>query len=162
MSAGLKKKLGSINCDFQQSREKVKKLFHDHRLKLTPQRLAVLSALQESPKHFSITEIHKKVKQILPGTGLATVYRSLETLIYLDLVKKVHLRDGCHSYVVTSKGHQHQVVCVDCNRVMEFEGCPIEDISKKLSRKTGFTIENHFLQLFGKCRECQSGVAVDT
>lgn len=137
----------------------IKTLFHKRGLKCTPQRLAVLGILEESPKHFSIMEIHKKVKKVLPGTGLATVYRALEALVDLGLIARVHLVDGCHSYTVAPIGHKHSIVCVECNRVMDFAECPIEDISKKLSIKTGFTIQKHFLQLFGKCRTCQSDVS---
>lgn len=139
----------------------IKNLFHKRGLKCTPQRLAVLGILEGSARHFSIAEIYDRVKSVLPGIGLATIYRALETLIELDLVKKVHLRDGCHSYATASTGHQHQVVCVDCNRVAEFKECPFEEITGELSRKTGFKIENHFIQLFGKCRECQTSVVVD-
>jgi len=94
------------------------------------------------------------VKELLPGTGLATVYRSLETLIDLGLVVKVHLEDGCHSYAVAPEGHRHPIVCTECNKVIEFAECPLDKISEKLSRDTGIQIQNHFLQLFGKCREC--------
>lgn len=143
----------------QRSTQSVKALFHKRGLKCTPQRLAVLGILQESPRHFSITEIHKRVKRILPGTGLATVYRALEALVDLGLIVRVHLEDGCQSYTVAPIGHQHSIVCVGCNRVMDFAECPIEDISKKLSIETGFTIQKHFLQLYGKCRTCQSDVS---
>jgi Fur family transcriptional regulator, ferric uptake regulator len=131
-------------------------IFHAKRLKCTPQRLAVLRVLKESGSYMSINKLDKKVKELLPGTGLATVYRALETLIGLNLVVKVHLEDGCHSYAVAPEGHQHPVVCTECNKVIEFAECPIEDLSEKLSKDTGVLIQNHFLQLFGKCRECQT------
>jgi Fe2+ or Zn2+ uptake regulation protein len=134
----------------------IKTLFHKHGLRCTPQRLAVLGIFEKSPKHFSTTEIHKKVKKALPGTGLATVYRTLETLVDMGLVVRVHLESGCHSYTIAPVGHQHPIVCMECDRVVDFAECPIEDISRKLSRQTGFTIQKHFLQLFGKCRTCQS------
>lgn len=133
----------------------IRRLFHEHGLKCTPQRLAVLSVLHKSSSHISISEIYRKVRRILPGTGLATVYRSLERLADLGLVLRVHLEDGCHSYALAPDGHQHPIVCIDCNRVVEFTECPLEDISKKLSKKTGFVIQKHFLQLFGKCQKCQ-------
>jgi Fur family transcriptional regulator, ferric uptake regulator len=137
----------------------IKTLFHKRGLKCTPQRLAVLRILEESARHFSIAEIHKKVKKVLPGTGLATVYRALEALVDLGLIVRVHLEDDCHSYTVAPIGHQHSIVCVGCNRVMDFAECPIEDVLGKLSRQTGFRIQKHFLQLSGKCRTCQSDVS---
>ncbi len=136
--------------------DEIREFFHEKGLKYTPQRQAVLKVLQESKSYLSINKINKKVKELLPGTGLATVYRSLETLVELNLVVKVHLEDGCHSYVIAPEGHRHPIVCTDCSRVIEYTECPMEDLSKKLSKDTGILIQNHFLQLFGKCKECQS------
>lgn len=147
------------NRTFSHSHKAIKTLFHKRGLKCTPQRLAVLGILGESPRHFSVMEIYKKVKKVLPEIGLATVYRALEALVGLGLIVRVHLEDGCHSYKVAPIGHQHSIVCMECNRVMDFAECPIEDISRRLSKQTGFAIQKHFLQLFGKCRACQSDVS---
>ena len=136
--------------------KEIKSIFHDRGFKCTPQRLAVLKVLQDTRAYLSINTIHVKVKGFLPDTGLATVYRSLETLVELNLVVKVHLEDGCHSYAIAPEGHRHPIVCTDCNRVIEYTDCPMEDLSKKLSKDTGILIQNHFLQLFGKCKECQT------
>jgi len=134
----------------------IKNIFHKRGLKFTPQRRDVLKVLQDTHAYLSINKIHANVKEILPGTGLATVYRSLETLVDLGLVVKVHLEDGCHSYTLAPEGHRHPIVCTDCSKVIEYAECPIEDLSKKVSKDTGILIQNHFLQLFGKCEECRT------
>ena len=134
----------------------IKNIFHKRGLKFTPQRRDVLKVLQDTHAYLSINNIHAKVKEILPGTGLATVYRSLETLVELGLVVKVHLEDGCHSYTLAPEGHRHPIVCTNCSKVIEYTECPIENLSKKVSKDTGIPIQNHFLQLFGKCEECRT------
>lgn len=136
--------------------KEIKSMFHDKGFKCTPQRLAVLKVLRDTSAYLSINTIHLKVKEFLPDTGLATVYRSLETLVDLNLVVKVHLEDGCHSYVIAPEGHRHPIVCTDCNKVIEFAECPLDDLSKQISEDTGVQIKTHFLQLFGKCKECQA------
>ncbi|TFG76317.1 MAG: transcriptional repressor [Thermodesulfobacteriales bacterium] len=136
--------------------KEIKSMFHDKGFKCTPQRLAVLKVLQDTSAYLSINTIHLKVKEFLPDTGLATVYRSLETLVDLNLVVKVHLEDGCHSYVIAPEGHRHPIVCTDCNKVIEFAEFPLDDLSKQISEDTGVQIKTHFLQLFGKCKECQA------
>ncbi len=135
--------------------EEIKTIFRRRCLKCTPQRLAVLRVLEESMQHLSITEVHKSVKRILPRTGLATIYRTLEIFENLGLVVRVHYENDCHSYAVAPNGHKHPIVCLECNRVVDFTKCPIEGISRRFSKQTGFTIQQHFLQLFGKCRECR-------
>lgn len=132
----------------------IRNIFHEHGLKFTPQREAVLKVLKDSRAYLSIGRIHERVKELQPGTGLATVYRSLETLVELELAVKVHLEDGCHSYALAPEGHRHPIVCTDCSKVIEYTDCPIEGLSKKVSKDTGILIENHFLQLFGKCGQC--------
>lgn len=134
----------------------IKEIFHERGLKFTPQRKAVLKVLQDTHAYLPINKIHAKVKELLPGTGLATVYRSLETLVELELAVKVHLEDGCHSYALAPEGHRHPIVCTDCSKVIEYTECPIEELSKKVSKDTGIPIQNHFLQLFGKCKECRT------
>jgi len=131
-----------------------KELLKDRGLKSTPQRLAVLHVLHESSKYLSINDILDKTKEILPGTGLATIYRTLDVLVDLGLVIRVHFPDGCHSYAFSSDPHGHHMVCTRCNRIMDFEECPFDDYLDNLSTKTGFKIQNHFLQLFGECNHC--------
>lgn len=142
--------------NISENSDDLKAIFHAKRLKCTPQRLAVLKVLKESGAYLSINMLDKKVKELLPGTGLATVYRALETLEELHLVVKVHLEDGCHSYAVAPEGHRHPIVCTECSKVIEFAECPLDKLSEKLTKDTGVLIQNHFLQLFGKCRECQT------
>jgi len=131
-------------------------VFKAKRLKCTPQRIAVFKVIEDSKTHLSIEKIHNEVKNFLPNVGLATVYRTLDSLIDLGLIEKVHLEDGCHSFTSTLSGHRHALVCKVCDQVVEYEDCPLEAIKEQVSRKTGFKIDNHYLQLFGTCSECQT------
>lgn len=136
----------------------VQALFKSRGLKCTPQRIAVYKVIEGSRTHLSIEKIHAGVKKILPNIGLATVYRTLDYLITLGLIEKVHLDDGCHSYTSVLSGHRHALVCRVCDQIVEYEDCPLEGIKNQVSKKTGFKIDNHYLQLFGTCSECQ-GIA---
>lgn len=131
-------------------------VFRSNGLKCTPQRIAVLNAIEQSKTHLSIEKIHNKVKEYLPNVGLATIYRSLDSLIHIGLIEKVHMEDGCHSFASRLSGHKHALVCKVCDQIVEYEDCPLESIKNQVSEKTGFKIDNHYLQLFGTCRECQT------
>ena len=131
-------------------------VFKGKGLKCTPQRIAVFKVIEDSKTHLSIERIHKEVKNFLPNVGLATVYRTLDSLIDLGLIEKVHLEDGCHSFTSTLSGHRHALVCKVCDQIVEYEDWPLEAIKEQVSRKTGFKIDNHYLQLFGTCSECQT------
>jgi len=51
--------------------------------------------------------------------------------------------------------HGHHLICSSCNQVVEFDGCDLEALFKSVASKTGFRIEGHWLQVFGRCPKCQ-------
>jgi len=126
-----------------------------HGLKSTRQRLAVLQILHSSPHHLSAVEVHERVRALQPGVGLATIYRTLERLADLGLSVRVHLDDGCHRYALAGVGHRHQLICSSCGLVLEFGECSLANVAQRLASETNFSIDSHWLQFFGRCRECQ-------
>jgi Fe2+ or Zn2+ uptake regulation protein len=96
---------------------------------------------------------------------LVTVYRTLEILHGLGLVRKLHLEAGCHTYALSLIGprgevrgghdHGHHIICRDCGRAVEFEGCDLGDIIATVEAQTGFQVREHWLELFGVCPECR-------
>lgn len=93
--------------------------------------------------------------------GLVTIYRTLDLLAGLDLVRKVHLPDGCHAYAVTACSHGHHVVCLRCQQVVEFEGCDLDlaAMTARVRQQTGFQVQDHWLELLGICPTCQAELA---
>jgi Fe2+ or Zn2+ uptake regulation protein len=125
--------------------------------KLTRPREAVLQVLADSGEHLSPAEVYARGKTVYPRLGLVTVYRTLEILADLGLIKRVHLDDGCHTYAASAQGHNHHMVCTDCGAVVNFEGG--EDLSalvRRLTEHTGYRIDDHWLELFGVCPTCQT------
>jgi Fe2+ or Zn2+ uptake regulation protein len=134
----------------------------------TRARRAVLAALQESGGQASPAELLAFGRAYHPALGLVTVYRTLEILHGLGLVRKLHLEDGCHTYALSLIGvqgevrggdrlpHGHHVICRDCGRAVEFEGCDLGAVVASVEAQTGFRVREHWLELFGMCPECQS------
>jgi Fe2+ or Zn2+ uptake regulation protein len=74
----------------------------------------------------------------------------------LDLVRRVHGQDGCHGYVLASPGHHHHLICRKCGKAVEFTGSgDLSDFIERIEKKTGFAIDEHILQLYGLCPQCQ-------
>ena len=134
--------------------QRARELLKDKGLKSTPQRLVVLHVLHESSNYLSINDILEKAKAIMPHVGLATIYRTLDILVGLGLVTRVHFQDGCHTYAYSVYTHGHHIVCTSCNKVTDFSECLFEDYLKNLSAKAGFKMQNHFLQVYGECNDC--------
>ena len=74
----------------------------------------------------------------------------------LNLVHRVHREDGCHGYLLASPGHRHVLICQDCGRAVEFPGeDDIHALIQRVEAGTGYKVQDHLLQLFGLCPNCQ-------
>ena len=119
--------------------------------RVTPPRLAVLNAILNRSDHFSVEDILRRTR----GAGRATVFRTMRLLCDLSLVCRVLLEDGSLHYRLSRRGHHHHLVCVNCGRVQDLGDCVANDLMRDLSRKTGYEIEGHWLEFYGRCRACR-------
>lgn len=124
--------------------------------KLTRPRQVVLDIIARADRHLTAAEIHHRARDRFPHLGLTTVYRTLDLLVGLGYIQRVHFAEGCHSYAATAQPHGHHLVCSQCGRAEEFEDCDLEPLIKTLKTKTGYTIDLHVLELMGKCPSCQN------
>ncbi len=123
--------------------------------RLTEARRAVVETVAQSPRALTPAEIHQLAKEKYPALGLVTVYRTLEKLEELRLIQRVHQEQGCNAYLAHAKGHQHLLICQICNKAVYFDGDDLNAFFIKAGKKHGFTVQEHWLQLFGICEECQ-------
>ena len=124
--------------------------------RLTQPRLAVLQVLQEHNGYLSPAEIYKRGRALYSSLGLVTVYRTLETLDELGLVRRVHGRGNCHGYARANSARGHYLVCHCCGQVVEFPCEGMEGVIEAVQQRSGFAIEEHLLELVGLCPACQS------
>ena len=121
----------------------------------TRARRAVVRALCEARTGATPADLLTRGRRLHAALGQVTVYRTLEILEGLGLARKLHQEDGCSCYAVSSRGHAHHVICRACRAAVEFEGCRIDDVLREVSARTGYTVESHFLELFGLCPACR-------
>ena len=94
---------------------------------MTRQRLVVLEVLAENPEqHLTAEEIYERVKVENPDIGLATVYRTVQLLLELELIDRINLDDGFIRYEIGSieeKEHHryHHLICMRCGKVSAFQ-----------------------------------------
>jgi Fur family ferric uptake transcriptional regulator len=124
--------------------------------RITPARLAVVTAVLDRSGHFSVDDIVGRV----PGVGRATVFRTMKLLSEMGMLCRVLLEDGSLRYRVSRRqGHHHHLVCVSCASVQELDACIASDMLGDLARSTGYEIEGHWLEFFGRCAACRNSVA---
>ena len=121
----------------------------------TGSRRAVVQALCEAPAGATPAQLLSQGRSLHPRLGQVTVYRTLEILAGLGLVRKLHAEDGCSAYAAATRRHGHYVICRQCRRATEFEGCAVESALGKVTAETGYRVSGHWLELFGLCPACQ-------
>ena len=99
-------------------------------------------------------EVYDAARKKYRALGLVTVYRTLEKLEELHLIQRVHQPLGCQAFISAGHGHQHLLLCKQCGQVEFFEGDDLELLTKSIAKKTGYQIQDHWLQLFGLCANC--------
>jgi Fur family ferric uptake transcriptional regulator len=129
-------------------------LRENHR-RLTKARRAVLEIIAHSDRHMTPADVYGKAKAKYPHIGLTTVYRTLDLLVELGYIQRIHLSAGCHSYASAAQTHGHHLVCSSCGRAEEFADCDLDPLMHTLQAKTGYAIDVHMLELMGLCPDCQ-------
>jgi Fur family ferric uptake transcriptional regulator len=126
--------------------------------RVTPPRRVVIAAILQQSDHFSVDDLLKRCRR---GAGRATVFRTLRLLVEMGVVCRVLLEDGTMHYRVSQRGHHHHLVCTACGKVEDLDQCTITDTMRELAQSTGYDIEGHWLELYGRCAECRAAVPAE-
>jgi Fur family transcriptional regulator, peroxide stress response regulator len=121
-------------------------------LNVTPQRLAVYRAVLEAADHPTPEALYRHVRSSMPSLSLATIYKVLDALTKLGVVKEVHVSDDSKRYDANLDKHHH-LVCTRCKQVLDlysehFDSLPLP---KRLS---GFVAQSVSVQVLGLCATC--------
>lgn len=124
--------------------------------RLIAERLATFAARSED---FATDELWAALQEADPGIGRATVFRAVEVLAAHGILDRVSFADGTHRYRVCGKRHHHHLTCVQCHQIVELPVCLPASQFSDIARQTGFAIEGHALEVFGRCPDCRSAIA---
>ncbi len=118
----------------------------------TRPRSAVLQVLVTGATPLKVEEIHDRLSRRPGGRGinLSSVYRTLNLLHALGVVRRVQLGDGAYRFELAEgyRAHHHHLVCEACGRIEDVRQCPVEGAD------LGVTVRSHSLELLGVCRSC--------
>jgi Fur family ferric uptake transcriptional regulator len=122
--------------------------------RLTPQRVMILSAIENSDDHVSAEEIYTQVIAKYPNVNISTVYRTLELLKRLGLVTETDFGEGRVSYHPADKGHHHHLVCKECGTIIELDESVMVPVKDTLLREYKFIADLEHMAIFGRCVNC--------
>ena len=124
-------------------------------LRLTPQRQLVLEAVR-ALRHATPEEILAEVRRTADGVNISTVYRTLELLEDVGMVRHAHLGHGAPTYHSSSDaGHLH-LVCRACGAVTEIATAVADEFVGRMRADHGFETDVEHFAVYGRCRSCAS------
>jgi Fur family ferric uptake transcriptional regulator len=126
-------------------------------LKMTRQRELIVDSFLRTNGHLSTDELHQLIKRADKTVGFTTVFRTLKALTDCGLARETDLQDGRTRFEhIYNRPHHHHIVCLACNRTIEFLSPELERLQEQIVAKYQFQSVRHQLQIFGVCFDCQN------
>jgi len=121
-------------------------------------RAEVIGAIAELGCSVSAREVADVLRERGSGVGLASIYRALDLLERLALVKRFDVGEGVARYEPAhpSGEHHHHIVCDSCGTVEAFEDQALEQAIGRLSERVAFAVATHDVTLHGECPACRA------
>lgn len=131
---------------------------HDRGMRLTPQRELVLRAVREMV-HSTPEQIADRVRGQGASMSLTTVYRALDLLESLGLVRHAHIGPGPSTYHAAEDTDHVHTRCQRCGEVGSMPVALLDDVAAALLRERGFRLDPNHVALSGLCAACGSAPA---
>jgi Fur family ferric uptake transcriptional regulator len=119
-------------------------------------RTAVVEALAAHDCAVTALDLDDELARRSPRVARASVYRALEQLEQLGLVRRIEVARGVAGYerVDPTGHHHHHAICRDCGRMVPFEDRSLEQAIGKLCESMDFDVAEHDVVLRGRCERC--------
>ncbi len=124
-------------------------------LKVTPARLGVLAALEETDIPLDIASLINYLGTHKIKADRVTVFRIINALTEKGLVKPIQFNEGKFRYEHSTKADHHHFICGSCGGIQDISECNVDKLEKELKHKKGLLIKHHSLEFFGICADCQ-------
>ncbi len=123
--------------------------------RVTVQRRLVLDVLSVADGHLDAGEIYTRAHERDPRLSLATVYRTLKTLVESGLVRQLHLAGERHYYELDRQDRHAHLVCAACGRVWEVDSADLARAAREAGREFGFQVATARVEVTGLCADCR-------
>lgn len=134
--------------------ERILNIVEQNGYRRTAARLAIINGLLNSDEHITADDLVDKVRQQAPHVGRMTVYRTLDLLCELGLVRPIYQGTGAAHYILMANGSHHHLICNRCHDVIEFEECSAVTLMEQVAQQFNFHLSSHLLELHGLCENC--------
>lgn len=121
-------------------------------LRVTPQRVAILSAIIKLNNHPTADKVIEYIKKKHPNISVGTVYKVLDSFVENNLIRKVKTESGIMRYEPL-QSHHHHLYCEESDRIEDYEDQELDELITDYFRKKGlehFEIQHIQLHITGK------------
>lgn len=125
----------------------------DKKLKVTPQRIAILKEIKCSG-HASIEEIYDKIKEHYPSTSLATIYKNVATLCETNILTEIKAPGYKQKYEIRQTSHVH-VACEKCGKLEDLH-VDFEALKNNCTQASGYSLHDLSAVFIGVCPSCRN------
>lgn len=130
---------------------------------MTPQRETILSTFQnlEEGHHLSAEQLCELLEEQGNPISLSTIYRNLKLMARLGILRELELAEGQKRYEINqpSPHHHHHLICVRCNKTVEFRNDTVLKTGAKTAEKAGYHLLDCQLVIHAVCPSCQRSIA---
>ena len=137
--------------------DSVQSRLHERGLRWTPQRRLLIEVLAQTDGHVTGAELVERCRRLDPQTIPSTVYRTLDVLEELGLLRHAHAADGREEFHVLPEREHGHLHCTSCGGTWEIEAPEAQGLVGGLQDGRGFSVDLSHLTISGLCRECEAG-----
>jgi len=118
-------------------------------LKLTDQRRLIAQVMSEAKDHPDVDELHKRITKRDAKVSIATVYRTVKLFEEAGVVSKHDFKGVKSRYEQLPEEHHDHLIDINTGEIIEFVDQDIERLQEKISKKLGYKLVDHRLELYG-------------
>jgi Fur family ferric uptake transcriptional regulator len=122
--------------------------------RITPQRRAVIRALEGEHVHLSADQVHAAARRVVPEVSLATVYNTLNELVTMGEISEIRLADGTARYDPKVGPGHHHLLCEGCGLTFDVEPLGVDGLSLPPAQRYGMTVDSLEVVFRGRCSNC--------
>lgn len=129
---------------------KIERLCTEKNMRMTDQRRVIARVLSDAADHPDVEEVYRRSTDIDNNISIATVYRTVRLFEEADILERHDFRDGRSRYELVTEHHHDHLVDVETGEVIEFHDDEIEKIQEIISKRLGYSLVDHRLELYGR------------
>jgi len=128
---------------------KIEKLCIEKNMRMTDQRRIIARVLSDAEDHPDVEEVYRRSTELDNQISIATVYRTVRLFEEANILERHDFRDGRSRYELVTESHHDHMIDIETGEVIEFVDDEIEELQKTISKKLGYKLIDHRMELYG-------------